>query len=1114
MSRLVYYINRAGTNLSRTESTRLEQAKELLGDLYEVLSKDGSTEHAPYDGQTILVYDNGGKTMDRYTIFVTYSDGTKAVFGMSDNPDSPQGFNQYVGDGRKEKPGSHLGRKLRKIPKKIQHALDLRASEERREPWESIEEAEATHRKEWHEFTAANKRRGATYLFVYEDGDRVSWRKDFLNLRTAYAVDGDKVRADYFASKSVAEIKAESKAMFYAVGKVVDAGEPSANWKGTIDQGITHGTVEGPGHQLLTVKWEAGPRKGKTEKVNSGNLTLLPLSGKRNSFGESIDEVTKAEHKKLLAKAMRGQGSVRPIDPEEYPPIRGLEGPFQFKDGRVLYYDAKEGKYYDSKRDMYVSNDNLPESIMDEGGQSWSRAMKFREEIRKIGDRLLVDYGHARERGSSTLTLGQVFDDWDLPSEDGIMDSPKYWTPRLSKILTAFRRIDKKGEVTPSDLYKLGEVSGTDKADIKKWYVDAFFGDSDTQSIQAESIEEAQGPSVGKNLDYIVDRQNAVTIFDQRTKKQVTLEGSEGKTLADELESATGQNAVAGILSQYTKILESLDEGRTDDEWDKVLKGNTQKTIVAILMAHGEMSLTQLASHKKLRKVHFMQIQKSAAVLASKGFLKHTTDPREGDVYALDESIEEGYQHVHFKGSKAARSKLAWKGKRKSVQGRTFDGKLIIHPALGDNYQWSVSHIRTGLSLVPYPYFADDVQAVKFAKAAASRGSWDFETPDEMTDELKKGMLSLIKSFRREIRLVGQGYPKDTEDESIEEGTSITAPPDMSGQPAKDMAAMGATIKKGIKLPFVDASIMTLGGPDRPTLFITLGWEPKSSWESNIFENSVYAKISLDSSGVMEMFTRPWKRGMKLPFLRKGKYKNAADALRKINAVVKKVQTALQSQAESIEDGSEITVSESEVDIMRGVLKHFREHGRQNASSLSQAIGSPPEEVEPVLQRMESEDLLLGLGGGFYNLPEKEEVPPTPNYLKVDPASIQENTVDEGSLQVMMMKVYNALRNGRKVKPPKEVAEILDAPVSKPMSLRTLTREQIGILTTHLRGQESTETEKVSFNKSQASDFMRVAKAVGISEDVELHLEGERFICEVPSHLAFTLEEAEEVCEV
>jgi hypothetical protein len=109
-------------------------------DIEEVLSKDGSTEHAPYDGQTILVYDNGGKTMDRYTIFVTYSDGTKAVFGMSDNPDSPQGFNQYVGDGRKEKPGSHLGRKLRKIPKKIQHALDLRASEERREPWESIEE--------------------------------------------------------------------------------------------------------------------------------------------------------------------------------------------------------------------------------------------------------------------------------------------------------------------------------------------------------------------------------------------------------------------------------------------------------------------------------------------------------------------------------------------------------------------------------------------------------------------------------------------------------------------------------------------------------------------------------------------------------------------------------------------------------------------------------------------------------------------------------------------------------------------------------------------------------------------------------------------------------------
>jgi len=40
----------------------------------------------------ILVYDNGGKTVDRYTIVIDTE-----VFGMSENALSPNGFNQYAG---------------------------------------------------------------------------------------------------------------------------------------------------------------------------------------------------------------------------------------------------------------------------------------------------------------------------------------------------------------------------------------------------------------------------------------------------------------------------------------------------------------------------------------------------------------------------------------------------------------------------------------------------------------------------------------------------------------------------------------------------------------------------------------------------------------------------------------------------------------------------------------------------------------------------------------------------------------------------------------------------------------------------------------------------------
>jgi hypothetical protein len=38
---------------------------------------------------------------------------------------------------------------------------------------------------------------------------------------------------------------------------------------------------------------------------------------------------------------------------EQYSARKGLEGPFNFS-GRVLYYDPKEGAYWDPRTDFYV----------------------------------------------------------------------------------------------------------------------------------------------------------------------------------------------------------------------------------------------------------------------------------------------------------------------------------------------------------------------------------------------------------------------------------------------------------------------------------------------------------------------------------------------------------------------------------------------------------------------------------------------------------------------------------------------------------------------------------------------------------------------------------------
>ena len=42
-----------------------------------------------------------------------------------------------------------------------------------------------------------------------------------------------------------------------------------------------------------------------------------------------------------------------------YGPRKGLEGPFISANGRILYYDIKEGSYYDPKTDFYVDREEV-----------------------------------------------------------------------------------------------------------------------------------------------------------------------------------------------------------------------------------------------------------------------------------------------------------------------------------------------------------------------------------------------------------------------------------------------------------------------------------------------------------------------------------------------------------------------------------------------------------------------------------------------------------------------------------------------------------------------------------------------------------------------------------
>ena len=61
-----------------------------------------------------------------------------------------------------------------------------------------------------------------------------------------------------------------------------------------------------------------------------------------------------------------------PMDPK-YVARKGLEGPFSTLSGKVVYYDPKEGKYYDPDTDMYLSYDEFQNYDKDYSGMKDER---------------------------------------------------------------------------------------------------------------------------------------------------------------------------------------------------------------------------------------------------------------------------------------------------------------------------------------------------------------------------------------------------------------------------------------------------------------------------------------------------------------------------------------------------------------------------------------------------------------------------------------------------------------------------------------------------------------------------------------------------------------------
>ncbi len=91
----------------------------------------------------------------------------------------------------------------------------------------------------------------------------------------------------------------------------------------------------------------------KSPKAKSGWIA----QGQPHKTEEDAKKDAESFSPEVTKVVKEGYQTMPPIDKERYTEIPDLEGPFMTLSGKVVYYDPKEGKYYDRDSDMYLDYD-------------------------------------------------------------------------------------------------------------------------------------------------------------------------------------------------------------------------------------------------------------------------------------------------------------------------------------------------------------------------------------------------------------------------------------------------------------------------------------------------------------------------------------------------------------------------------------------------------------------------------------------------------------------------------------------------------------------------------------------------------------------------------------
>ena len=137
-----------------------------------------------------------------------------------------------------------------------------------------------------------------------------------------------------------------------------------------------------------------------------------------------------------------GWSQLPDMDRDKYQERDGLEGPIMTKSGKVVYYDPKEGSYYDPDTDIYLTHDEwkaLDESYSDD----------FDYDGNWIED---DDFDAEGQQGKALMQLYKDNEHNNYHSENNLLLAKAFGTPKeVNMVELIIKKNQKQGHTSPED---------------------------------------------------------------------------------------------------------------------------------------------------------------------------------------------------------------------------------------------------------------------------------------------------------------------------------------------------------------------------------------------------------------------------------------------------------------------------------------------------------------------------------------------------------------------------------------------------------------------------------------------------------------------------------------